>query len=203
MAHAKTDARHAITHLQLIEEADFCRFKWLGIIGIPNPYWFMKDLYFYNLQIPYLGRERAEKEYPFASFVKAGVIVASASDFPVTIPPNPLMGIEFGMMRAASDEVMEVENPSPKDPKYKEPLWPEERATLEEMIKSFTYNGAYANFMDNVTGSIEVGKSADFIVLDQNIFDIPTSEIALSKVVLTLFRGRLVYQDDSLKTFDQ
>jgi predicted amidohydrolase YtcJ len=197
LAHCNVNARHAITHLQLVDHGDFSRFKDLGILGVPDPYWFMKDLYFYNLQIPYLGSRRAEKEYPMASFVKAGVVLASASDFPVTVPPNPLMGMEFGITRAANDVVMEIENTNPDDLKYKEPLWPEESVSLEQMIRSFTYNGAYANFLDHVTGSIEVGKSADLIIIDSNLFEIPIGEIGQSKVVYTLFQGKPVFQDDS------
>ncbi len=198
LAGCNVNARHAITHLQLIDDGDFHQFKNLGILGVPDPYWFMKDLYFYNLQIPYLGKNRAEKEYPMASFVNAGVVLASASDFPVTVPPNPLMGMEFGITRAATDVVMEAENIDPEDSKYKEPLWPRESVNLEQMIRSFTYNGAYANFLEDTTGSIEVGKSADMIILDSNLFEIPIDEISRSKVVCTLFQGKLVFQDDSL-----
>ena len=70
--------------------------------------------------------------------------------------------------------------------------------TLEEMIASFTINGARANFMENETGSIEVGKNADMVVLENNLFDISASEIADTKVVMTIFEGKTVYQDTVL-----
>jgi predicted amidohydrolase YtcJ len=75
-----------------------------------------------------------------------------------------------------------------------EVLFPEERASLEDLITSFTYNGAYANFLENETGSIEVGKQADIIVLDQNLFEIPANEIAKTRVLLTLVDGVEVFR---------
>ena len=145
----------------------------------------MKDDYYYNLQVPYLGQKRADEEYPMESFFNAGVIVASSSDYEVTIPCNPLHAIQTGITRSRLDT---------SDPK--EVLWPEEKATLEQMIASFTINGAYANFLEKITGSIEAGKMADLIVLDKNLFNIQASEISKAKVLLTLFEGREVYRDN-------
>jgi predicted amidohydrolase YtcJ len=176
------DARNLITHLQLVAGEDIIRFRQLRVVAVPQPYWFMKDDYYYNLQVPYLGQKRADKEYPMASFFKEGIIVASGSDYPVTIPCNPLVGIQTGITRSLPDT---------EDPK--EILWPEERVSLEQMITSFTINGAYANFLEKVTGSIEPGKAADFIVLDQNVFKIPVRDIGKVKVLLTYFAGREVY----------
>lgn len=108
--------------------------------------------------------------------------MASASDFPVTIHFNPLIAIQTGISRTTiNDPSVDV-------------LWPEERSTLEEMIVSYTYNGAFANFLENEVGSIEVGKHADLIVLDQDLFEIPTNEIATSRVLLTLVDGKVVYE---------
>ena len=67
--------------------------------------------------------------------------------------------------------------------------------TLPDMIASFTINGAYANFIEDETGSIEVGKKADLIVLGRNLFDIPTEEIGDVKVMMTMFEGRAVNRD--------
>lgn len=74
-------------------------------------------------------------------------------------------------------------------------LWPEERSNPKDMIQSFTYNGAYANFLEGETGSIEVGKQADIVVLDQNLYDIPPTEIPKTKVLLTLVAGKEVFID--------
>jgi predicted amidohydrolase YtcJ len=194
------DYRNAITHLQLVAPADIPRFKELGVIAAVNPYWHFKDDYYYNLQLPYLGEPRAEKEYPMKSFIDAGAMIASASDYPVTAPPDPLFGIEVGITRTVPGGNLSYGAvQDPKDPKYKLPLWPEESVSLNDMIASYTYNGAYANFLENKTGSIEVGKSADMIVLDKNLFKIAPTEISKGKVLMTMFQGKEVYKADSFK----
>jgi predicted amidohydrolase YtcJ len=75
-----------------------------------------------------------------------------------------------------------------------EVLWAEERASLEDMIASFTINGAYANFLEKDTGSLEVGKHADLIVLDQNLFEIPSTEIRNVNILMTLMNGKEIYR---------
>ena len=73
------------------------------------------------------------------------------------------------------------------------PLGNNEEITLSQAIENYTINSAYVNFLDEKVGSIEVGKQADLVILDRNLFAIPTSEINEAKVVATLFEGRLVY----------
>jgi predicted amidohydrolase YtcJ len=179
-SNGKRDARHLVTHLQLVAPEDIHRFAQLDVVGVPQPFWFKIDEYYTELALPYLGKDRADKQYPMKCFIDAGVIMASSSDFPVTIPFDPLIAIQTGVTRSKNSGV----------------LWPEERVTLEEMIVSYTYNGAYANFLENKTGSIEDGKQADLIVIDQNLFEIPTDEIANTKVLLTMVAGQEVYRHE-------
>jgi predicted amidohydrolase YtcJ len=180
------DSRHMLTHLQLVTPEDIARFQHLNAIGIPNPYWFKIDDYYHKLALPYLGQHRADMQYPMKSFFDAGVVMASASDFPVTIPFDPLIGIQLGMTRS---EIGRVDA---------EILWAEERVSLEQMIASFTYNGAFANFLENQTGSLVVGKQADFVVLDKNIFDMSETEIVETEVLLTYIAGQEVYKSENL-----
>ena len=160
------DARHQVTHIQLVAPEDIRRFAELDIVAVPQPFWFTKGPYYENLEKPFLGEARADKEYPMQSFFDVGAVVASASDFPVTIPFSPLVGIENGVLR--SDD--------PDDPART--LGPEESASLEDMIASFTINGAFASFLEDETGSIETGKLADLVVLESNLFDIPFENIS-------------------------
>jgi predicted amidohydrolase YtcJ len=170
---ARRDSRHLITHLHLVDPADIPRFAALGVVGIPQPFWFMVDDYYWNLARPYVGDARAQRQYPMKSLMEAGAIMASGSDFPVTIPFDPLLGIQIGITRSAPG------HPIDPDVELKEGEWgvlgPEERATLAAMIASFTINGAIANFLEHETGSIEVGKLADLVVLERNLFQIPVT----------------------------
>jgi predicted amidohydrolase YtcJ len=177
----RRDSRAMLTHLQLVSPEDVLRFKALGAVAVTQPFWFMKDDYYSNIQVPYLGLKRADEEYPMESFFRAGVMVTSSSDYTVTIPCDPIQAIQIGMTRS---------RPGLTDPGAV--LWPGERASLEQMLASLTVNGAYANFLENTTGTIETGKSADLVVLDKNLFDLPADKIGTAKVILTLFEGREV-----------
>ena len=183
------DWRPGITHIQLVDPADYKRFASLGVTAVPDPYWFIKDDYYTYLQVPYLGLPRADYEYPMKSFFDNGVLVASASDYPVTLPPDPLMGIAVGVTRWAPGWVWEY--PAWPDPSGM--LWPEQAVTVDQMIRSFTINGAKANFLEKTTGSIEAGKSADLIILDTNLFKVSPDKIFGAKVIYTMGQGKVLY----------
>jgi len=186
----KRDSRHLITHLQLVAPADIQRFRQLAVIGLPQPFWFSVGDYYWQLALPYLGKERADAQYPMRSFIEAGVIMASSSDFPVTIPFDPLIGIQLGITRSEIGLMPE------------EILWPEEKVTLEQMIASFTIHGAYANFLEKESGSLEIGKQADIVILDQNLFEIPVTDISETKVLLTLVDGKVVFSDPAFENLN-
>jgi predicted amidohydrolase YtcJ len=184
----RRNRRPMITHLQLVEPNDFARFKNLGVTALPQPYWFLMDDYYHNLQVPFLGQERADLEYPMKSFFDQGVHVASGSDFPVTPNPDALAAMQIGVMRWYPESSMGGAIP------VGDILWPEERVTIKQMIRSFTIEGAYASYLDKVTGSIKVGKSADMVVLARNIIKCEPEEIGVgNRVLLTMFRGETVY----------
>ncbi|MCG6909347.1 MAG: amidohydrolase [Deltaproteobacteria bacterium] len=180
-------SRHLITHLQLLDRADIARMAALKVIGVPQPFWHVKGSYFYDLEVAYLGEGRALREYPMKSLSDAGILLAGASDYPVQVPSPPLLGIALGVTRC---------EPGETDPE--EILGPEERMSVEEMIACFTINGARANFMENETGSIEVGKKADMVVLENNLFDIPAGTIPETRVLMTVFEGRTVHRAASI-----
>ena len=177
------DARDIITHLQLVDPRDYARFAAQGVTAAVQPCWFARDAACDGeIYRPYLGRDRAGRQYPMKSLFEHGVVVASSSDYPVSPPPDPLLGIQCGILR--------------RDPRYPETsfeLWPEEAVTVEQMIESFTINGAYANFLEDETGSLEPGKSADLIVLGENVLESPAERIDEAAVELTVFRGAPVY----------
>ena len=188
------DFRNVITHLQLVADSDITRFGKLHIIASLQPYWAFKEPYWWEVvDQPLLGTARAETEYPMQSFIDAGATLVSSSDHPVTPINNPFWAIEVGVTRNLEN----AEYYGVKDiTDMNDPTWlldKKERVSLANMIKSFTINGAYQNYRDDISGSIEVGKYADFAVLDQNLFDINPINIDKTKVLSTVFHGESIY----------
>jgi predicted amidohydrolase YtcJ len=174
--------RHHISHLQLIDAADIPRFRELGVVANFQPLWAYADEYITELTIPFLGPERSAHMYPIGSVQKSGATVAFGSDWSVS-SPNPFEEMETAVTRlGALGETTE-------------PFLPEEAITLPEAIAAFTINAAYTNRLDKDTGSIEAGKSADLVVLDRNLFEIPASEMSDVKALVTLFEGKPVHGD--------
>ena len=202
----KRDSRHSFAHLQLALPEDVQRLGDLGMSVHTSPYWMNMDDYFWKLNLPYLGRERAfNKQYPFNSLFEAGTNVTIASDFWVT-EPNCLLAIYCGITRHIPQTVFAdnygadspnrwVSDPHAKLEDGDVGVLPpfDERASLENMIAASTLNGAYANFLDEYIGSIEVGKLADLIVLDQNLFEVEVEEIPNTRIVMTFFEGKQIY----------
>lgn len=172
--------RHHISHLQMIDPADIPRFAALDVVANFQPLWAYADEYVTEINIPSIGEERARWMYPIRSVKDAGGLVAFGSDWSVTTA-NPFPQIETAITRQSAD-----------DESY--PVFiPEERLDLTTAIDAFTINAAFVNKQESVSGSIEVGKYADLIILNQNLFEIEPAEISATKVLLTLFNGRVVY----------
>ena len=120
--------------------------------------------------------------FPVRSLVKAGALVAGGSDWPAgQATPDPWLGIEGLVTR--------------RDPLRRIPgaLWPEQAVDLDTALRIYTINSATAMGLGATTGSIAPGKSADFIVLNQNLYAVPSERIHETKVEHTYFQGRQVY----------
>jgi predicted amidohydrolase YtcJ len=181
------DSRHQIAHLELIDPADIPRFKALGVVADFQPLWAFADTYITDLTEPALGPERSRWLYPIKSVVDTGAVVAAGSDWSVS-SMNPLDAIQVGVTRRDLTAGAG-------------PAWiPEELVSLDTMLAAYTRAGAYVQHEEKLTGTIEVGKAADVIVLDRNLFDVPPREIHSAKVLLTLFDGRTVFQDPALES---
>ena len=113
------------------------------------------------------------------------IILGGASDYNVTPIPAPLRGIQIGATRVGIDE-------DPNDMELV--LAPEERMSVEDMVEVFTKGNAYSMRMDDITGSVEVGKCADFVILEKNIFEVPPEDIYKVKVVQTISEGKVIYE---------
>jgi predicted amidohydrolase YtcJ len=180
------DARPMIAHLELIDSADISRFAALGVIPTFQPLWAYADGYITKLTEPVLGRERSRWLYPIGSVSRAGAHLAAGSDWSVS-SMNPLEAIQVAITRRAPDA-----GPGP--------AWiPEERVDLATMLRAYTEGGAWAAGEESRNGTLEVGKAADLIVLDRNLYRIPPTEVHAARVLLTLLDGREVWRDPSMR----
>ncbi|CUH94777.1 hypothetical protein P22_0843 [Propionispora sp. 2/2-37] len=189
-----SDWRNTITHLQLVAAGDVERFKKLNIIASVQPYWHFKGPNWWDkVDSQFLG-DRAETEFPLGSFFARGITVASSSDYPATLTPNPLLAMDIGVTRNIDNGPLHgvPDITDSDDERYL--LNKKERATLQQMIRSFTINGAYMLFLEQETGSLEAGKLADLVVFDRNLFAVNPADIDKAEVDMTIFNGRIVYK---------
>jgi len=191
--HGAGGYRNVITHMQLISQEDIRRMAELQIIANVQAYWHFKDPMIFPTEHSLLGA-RAEKEFPLKSFFDAGVTVTASSDHPVTPEPNPFRAIATGVTRnlTAADKYGLEKIRDKDDPEHL--LNKDERAAVMDMIKAYTINGAYQLYLEDRMGSIELGKYADLIVIDQDLFDIDLLDIETVKVLKTVFNGEIVYE---------
>ena len=184
-ANGMTDTRPHLAHLQVVDPADWPRFAALGAGANIQPLWARKETQMTELTIPFLPLERAALQYPFASLQRAGARLVGGSDWMVSTP-NVLQQVEVAVRRV--------------DPEHREreSFLPDERIDLEAALRAYTLGGAWANHADDVTGSIEVGKLADLVVLDRDIAREPDDRLGDAQAVLTLVEGEPVYEDARL-----
>lgn len=177
------DNRHQITHLQPIDEADIPRFGQLDVAADFQSLWAYPDDYI-DVAIPEVGEEHVSRFYPIASVVKTGGMIIGGSDWDVS-SLNPLEAIEVAVTR--------------QDPWSNKGaiLRESERVELATIVDAYTRNAAFVMRLDDVSGSLEVGKSADLIVLDRNLFKIESSEISEAKVLMTMLDGREIFSNDA------
>jgi hypothetical protein len=178
--------RHQIAHLELIAAEDVPRFRALGITANFQPLWAYADSYIRDLTWPALSPERSRRLYPIGDLARSGAVLAFGSDWSVS-SSNPLEGIQVAVTRQSID---------PAD--RREPMLPEQAIGLPEAIAAYTIGAAHANGLDAETGSIEVGKAADLIVLSDDLFRRRPVELAGARVLLTLLDGEPVYRDPSV-----
>lgn len=178
------DWRPTVTHLQVMSDEDIDRLAALKGVAAANPTWHFKDPVCYeSLEHAQLG-DRAESEYPLGKFWDRGMVVSSATDFPVS-NPDPMEGLEVGVTRCA-----------PGDASEETLLDASQRVPVEDMICAGTINGAYQNFLEDRIGSIEVGKDADFVLMDRDITQIDPHTIHEATCLMTVIDGKVMYKKE-------
>jgi len=172
------ERRFRIEHAQHLRQEDIKRFSEIGVIASVQPYHCIDDGVWAEKRI---GAERIKTTHPYRSLLKSGAVVAFGTDWPVA-PLKPL----YGIYAAVTRQTVDGQNPNG---------WiPEEKIYVEDAIKCYTLNAAYASYEEKIKGSIEVGKLADFVVLSKDILTIDPGEIKEVKVEMTIFNGEIVYE---------
>ncbi len=173
------DNRHHIAHIQLIDPEDVPRFAELGVVANCQAYWAQKDPQMEELTIPFLGRDRSDRQYPFADLVRTGARLAMGSDWSVSTA-DPLEEIEVAVTRI--------------DPENRDnaPFLPEQALPLEVALSAFTAGSAFVNH-DDEAGVLAPGRRADLAVLDRDLFA-NHEPIGSASVELTVAGGRVVHE---------
>lgn len=172
------ERRFRIEHAQHLRKEDINRFAEIGVIASVQPYHCIDDGVWAEKRI---GPERIKTTHPYRSLLKSDAVVAFGTDWPVA-PLNPL----YGIYAAVTRQTVDGKNPYG---------WiPEQIISVEEAIKCYTLNAAYASFEEKIKGSIEVGKLADFVVLSEDILTIDLVKIKDVFIEMTVFNGEIVYE---------
>lgn len=170
------DKRLRVEHAQILAPAEIVRFRRLGVIPSMQQTHCTSDSAWADRR---LG-SRVAGAYAWRSVLDTGVVIAGGSDFPVE-SPNPMLGIAAGVTRSQPGVPLR-------------PWHPEQCMTRAEAVLSFTRWAAHAGFDEDVAGSIEPGKYADFVVLDRDIYTCPPEQIAEARVLLTVLGGEIAWQ---------
>ncbi len=171
-----TGPRNRIEHSQVVDAADFARYKQLGVIASMQPNHLLTDM---NWAEQRLGPERAKTAYAWKSFLDAGVVLAFGTDYPVE-PITPYRGVYCAVTRMNEAGT--------------QTYVPEEKLTIWQAIYAYTQGSAYAEFAESKKGKLANGYFADFIVLDRDITAVAPPEILKTQVLRTVVNGQTVYQ---------
>ena len=175
-AHPRKDHRHGIVHCQITREDQLQRIADMGLHVYAQPIFLDYDN---RIVLPRVGKERAETSYRWKTLMKRGVSVSAGTDCPVEMP-DPMRCLQCAVTRTTLDGEVG-------------PYLPEEAFTAAEAIDSYTIRSAEAAFEEDEKGLIRSGYLADFVLLDQDPFSIPASDIASIRVKGTWLGGERIY----------
>src|SRR5262245_52891512 len=176
-ANGARDRRFRIEHAQHLRTNEIPRFGSQKVVASMQPYHEADDGRWCEKRI---SPARSKGTYAFRTLLDTGAVLAFGSDWTVA-PLNPLEGIKAAVTRQTLDG------------KHPNGWNPEQKISIEEAVRAFTMGSAYAEFAEKVKGSISIGKLADLVILDKDIFKIPPSEIDQVKVAVTVMDGKVVY----------
>ncbi len=168
--------RFRIEHDQVVEPTQIARYRELGVIASVQPCHLLTDMHWAEAR---LGPKRAKNSYPWADFLRHGVLLAFGTDFPVE-PLNPFRNLYAAITRNNEAGAQQY--------------YPEEKLSMDQAIASYTVASAYAEFAEHDKGTLEVGKLADFVVLDRDITKVAPAELLNTRVLRTVVGGKTVFE---------
>ena len=172
------DRRYRIEHAQHLRQEDIPRFGQLKVVASMQPMHIIDDG---RWAWKRLDEKRLKGTYAFRTLLDSGAVLAFGSDSPVAT-----MNALYGIYAAVTRRTLDDKNPGG---------WiPEQKITVDEAVRAFTWGSAYAEFQDDVKGTLEVGKLADVIIVSDDIFSINPVKIRDARVLTTIVDGRVVYQ---------
>ena len=172
-----------VIHCQVVRPQDMARFKALGVIAEVNPYHVSDDMRWMEERI---GHERSKGAYAFRSLLANGATLVFASDWPGTNAAEYYSHPKYLLHAAVNRTTL---NNTPEGGWF-----PEQKISLMEAMMAYSINGARATFDGDVKGSIKVGKLADLVILDRDIFERPPEELLSMEVDMTMVDGEVVYE---------
>lgn len=173
--------RDTITHLQIVDPADYDRFRELRVIADMQMQWFQRDGYSVDAVENYIGPDRFARMYPANSLLEAGAKLSGASDWPVD-PLAPFYALERAVTRTADPWTGYTDGPLNID----------QAISLRQAIRAYTIGAAFQLGQERTTGTLEKGKDADLIVLDRNLFEVPIDDVGDTRVQLTMVGGDVI-----------
>ena len=187
-ANGPGDGRHHLAHLQVIHPDDVPRFRSLRAVANAQPLWAAHEPQMDDLTIPFLGEPRWRWQYPFGSLARSGASLCFGSDWAVSTP-DPLQALHVAVNRVMPDHYLYGSGVT-------DVFLPEERLDLATAIAAYTIGSAFVNHLDDITGSIEVGKLADLTIVDRDLFALPREEIGSARIDATYVEGMQVFRRD-------
>jgi predicted amidohydrolase YtcJ len=179
----RRDNRHHIAHIQVVHPEDIRRFRELGVAANMQSLWATYEPQMVELTLPFFGEQRSAWQYPFGDLLRSGALLAAGSDWSVSTP-DPMAAIHTAVNRMAA--------PGQEEGEY-DPFYPEQAIDLATSLTAYTAGSAWVNHLDDVTGTIEVGKYADLAVLDRDPFAGPADQIGATRTLQTFVQGERVY----------
>ncbi len=184
---ARTDSnRHTLAHVDYIDATDLARFAQLNVSASVTLAWAYPARSTMSI-LPFVGKQRHQRLYNFKSLRENGARLVGVTDWPGSTL-DLMEHLETAITRRGAE-------PQPANPHDGEPLNPEQALSLAEAIEAFTINGAYSMLLSEQTGSIEVGKKADLVVLSRNLFEVKPENISEVEVERTFVNGEVVFEN--------